>query len=184
SQARSFVNFLLNRSLDEPLEPAGIDAQLGHTAHDLSTLRSAALENRPEMAQLDRSVAAAESQIQLARADLKPSLSLGIDAGINDERYDFGHGSNFGTISLLLHWQFFDGGATRAQANSARAAARRTATQRDEIAQQIQLEVQQALDELNTSVDSLQTAQARAEAARAAFRIASRKRDGGLINPP
>jgi outer membrane protein len=182
SQARSFVNFLLNRSLDEPLEPAEIAAQIGHTAHDLTTLRTAALENRPEIAQLDRSVAAAESQIQLAWADQKPSLSLGVDAGINDERYDFGHGSNFSTISLLLHWQFFDGGATRAQANSARATARRAATQRDEIAQQIQLEVQQALDELNTTADSLAAATARTEAAQAAFRIASRKRDEGVIN--
>jgi outer membrane protein TolC len=41
--------------------------------------------------------------------------------------------------------------------------------------------VQQALDELNTTVDSLAAAGARAEAARAAFRIASRKRDEGVI---
>lgn len=182
SQARSFVNFLMNRSLDEPLEVAGIDGQIEHAAHDLVTLRAAALENRPELAQLDRTVAAAESQIQIARADLKPTLSLGVDAGTQSETYEFGHGSNFSTISLLLHWQFFDGGATRAQANSARAVARRAATQRDEIAQQIQLEVQQALDELNTTADSLKTAGARAEAAHAAFRIASRKRDEGVIN--
>jgi len=182
SQARSFVNFLLNRPLDEPLEVADIDRQVGHTAHDLTALRTAALESRPEIVQLDRTVTAAESQIQIARADLKPSLSLGIDAGIQDETYDFGHGSNFGTVSLLLQWRFFDGGATRAQASSARAAARRAATQRDEIEQQIQLEVQQALDELNTTADSLTTAGARAEAARAAFRIADRKRDEGVIN--
>src|SRR5262249_5744963 len=147
SQSRSFVNFLLNRSLEEPLQIAAIQEQLGHTAHDLAQLRTAALENRPEIAQLDRTVKAAESQIQVARADLKPSLSLGVDAGIQDERYDFGHGSNFSMISLLLRWQFFDGGATKAQANSARALARRVATQRDETAQQIQLEVQTALDE-------------------------------------
>jgi outer membrane protein TolC len=182
SQAHSFVNFLLNRPLDEPLEAAGIDGQVGHTAHDLAALRTAALENRPEIAQLDRTVTAAESQIQVARADLKPSLSLGVDAGIQDETYDFGHGSNFGTVSLLLHWQFFDGGATRAQASSARAVARRAATARDEIEQQIQLQVQQALDELNTTADSLATAGARAEAAHAGFRIASRKRDEGVIN--
>jgi outer membrane protein len=81
-----------------------------------------------------------------------------------------------------LHWQFFDGGATRARESSARAAGRRAATQRDEVAQQIQLEVQQALDRLETSADSIATAQARAAAAHDAFRIASRKRDEGVIN--
>lgn len=182
TQARSFMNFLLNRPLDEPLETAIIEAEIRRTAHDLASLRAAALSNRPEIAQLDRQVAAAESQIQVARADLKPSLSLGVDGGIQDERYDFGRGSNFGMISLLLRWQFFDGGANRAQVHGARAEARRAATLRDEATQQIQLEVQQALDRLETSADSLATAQARAEAAQAAFRIASRKRDEGVIN--
>jgi outer membrane protein TolC len=182
SQARSFVNFLLNRSLDEPLETAAIEGEISRTAHDLAMLRAAALTNRPEIAQLDRTVTAAESQVQVARADLKPSLSLGVDAGTQNEQYEFGRGSNFGTVSLLLHWQFFDGGANRAQARGARAEARRAATRRDEVTQQIQLEVQQTLDRLETTADSLATASARAEAAHAAFRIASRKRDEGVIN--
>ena len=50
------------------------------------------------------------------------------------------------------------------------------------MAQQVQLEVEQALDALETSSDSLATAAARADAAHAAFRIASRKRDEGVIN--
>ena len=182
SQARSYVDFLLNRSLDEPLELAEIEHEIGRTAHDLAQLRTAALRDRPEIAQLDRAVAAAESQVQVARSGLRPTLSLGVDAGINDEQYDFGRGSNFGTVSLLLHWQFFDGGATHARESSARAAARKTATQRDEVAQQIQLEVQQALDRLETSADSIATAQARAAAAHDGFRIASRKRDEGVTS--
>ncbi len=85
-------------------------------------------------------------------------------------------------MSLLLNWTFFDGGARRAAVREASAIARRTATQLDELTQQVQLEVQQSLDRLNTSADSLATADARADAARAAFRIASRKRDEGAIS--
>lgn len=51
-----------------------------------------------------------------------------------------------------------------------------------QLAQQIALEVQQALDRLQTSQVSLQVAEARAAAARAAFRIAGRKRDEGVIS--
>jgi outer membrane protein len=182
SQARSYVNFLLNRPLDQPLDIGAVDDEIVRAAHDLALLRADALRARPEIAQLDRSVKAAESQIEVARAGWKPTVSLGVDAGIQDEQYDFGRGRNFGTVSLLLHWQFFDGGATRAQADSARAEARRAATRRDETAQQIQLEVQQALDQLETSADSIATARARSDAAQAAFRIASRKRDEGVIN--
>jgi outer membrane protein len=182
TQLRSYVNFLLNRPLDTALEPATIDKELARNGHDLALLRAQALGNRPELAQLDRSVSAAQSQVGVASAARKPTLSLGADAGIDDVHYDFGTGSNFSTISLLLRWQFFDGGATRAAEDSARAEARRTALEREAMAQQVQLEVEQALDALETSRDSLATAEARADAAHAAFRIASRKRDEGVIN--
>ena len=182
SQARSYVNFLLNRPLEETLQVAEVEREIRRTGHDLAELRTAALRDRPEIGQLDRTIAAAESQVQVARAGRRPTVSLGVDAGINDETYDFGRGSNFSMVSLLLHWQFFDGGATRAQEDGARALARRAATQRDEVKQQIQLEVEQALDQLEDSADSIATAAARADAAHDSFRIASRKRDEGVIN--
>ncbi len=182
SQARSYLNFLRNHSLDEELIPAAVEGEVARTVHDLASLRTAALANRPELSQLDRAAKAAESRVQLARADLKPTLSLGVDAGTQGEEYEFGRGRNFSMISLVLNWQFFDGGANRAEARSARAAARQAETRRDEVALQIQLEVQQSLDRLDTTADSLTTAQARAEASRAGFRIASRKRDEGVIN--
>jgi outer membrane protein len=182
SQARSYFNFLRNRPLEDAVVAATVDREITRAVDDLSTLRAAALANRPELEQLERAERAAESRVQLARADLKPTLSLGVDAGTQGEEYEFGRGRNFGMVSLLLNWQFFDGGANRAEARSARAAARQASVRRDEAALQIQLEVQQALDRLQTTTDSLATAQARVEAASAGFRIAGRKRDEGVIN--
>jgi len=182
SQSQSYLNFLLNRPLETTLEAAQIVADVSATTRALAELRQAALDNRPELAQLQALTRASEAQTRLARADRWPTLSLGADGGIQGEEYDFGRGSNYATISLLLNWTFFDGGARRAAVRQANAVARRTATQRDELAQQVQLEVQQTLDRLETSADSLATAEARAEAARAAFRIASRKRDEGAIS--
>jgi outer membrane protein TolC len=182
SQSQSYLNFLLNRPLDTALEAAQIVADVSATTRALAELRQAALDNRPELAQLQALTRAREAQTRLARADRWPTLSLGADGGIQGEEYDFGRGSNYATISLLLNWTFFDGGARRAAVRQANAVARRTATQRDELTQQVQLEVQQTLDRLETSADSLATAAARAEAARAAFRIASRKRDEGAIS--
>jgi outer membrane protein TolC len=182
SQAASYANFLMNRALDEPLEHGETDGEISRAAHDLALLRTAALANRPELGELDRAISAAQFQVKVAHAELVPSLSLGVDAGTQDESYDFGRGRNFATVSLLFHWQLFDGGGNSAEVRRARAEARRAATRREELAQQIQLEVQQSLDRLETTADSLDTAAARAEAARAAFRIASRKRDEGVIN--
>ena len=181
-QAQSYLNFLLNRPLDSPLEEAEVTADVAATTRALADLRETALLNRPELEQLRHLSRASEAQVKLARADRWPTLSLGADGGIQGEEYQFGRGSNYATVSLLLNWTFFDGGARRAAVREASATARKTRTQLDELTQQVQLEVQQSLDRLNTSADSLATAEARAEAARAAFRIASRKRDEGVIS--
>jgi outer membrane protein TolC len=180
--AQSYLNFLLNRPLDTALEEADVTADVSATTRALADLRTAALENRPELEQLRHVARATEAQVGIARADRWPTLSLGADGGIQGEEYQFGRGSNFATVSLLLNWTFFDGGARRAAVRQANATARRTQTELESLTQQVQLEVQQSLDRLNTSADSLATAEARAEAARAAFRIASRKRDEGVIS--
>ena len=98
------------------------------------------------------------------------------------EDYRAGDGYNFGTASLVFTWRVFDGGGDRARVRQAQAAERQVVLRQEEIAQQIRLEVQQSFDRLATARASLATAAARADAARAAFRIASRKRDEGVIN--
>ncbi|MEZ5458005.1 MAG: TolC family protein [Steroidobacteraceae bacterium] len=181
-QAARYLNFLLGRALDTPLEPATLDSEIELTIADLDGLRARALDNRPELEQAARAIDAATAQMDLARSARRPTLSLGVDAGTQGERYEFGRGRNFATVSLLLNWTLFDGGARASELGAARASERRARTQRDELAQQIELEVRQSLEQLETGASSLRTAAARAEAARAAFRIASRKRDEGVIN--
>jgi outer membrane protein TolC len=109
-------------------------------------------------------------------------LTLAFDGGTQGVDYRTGEGYDFGTASLIFTWRIFDGGGDAARTRQARAAERQLILRKEEIAQQIRLEVQQAFDRLTTAQDSLTTAAARADAARAAFRIASRKRDEGVIN--
>ena len=125
---------------------------------------------------------ASEEQVAIARKQKWPTLSLGLDGGTQGEDYRFGDGYNFGTASLVFTWRLFDGGGDAPACARRAAAERQVVLRQEEIAQQIRLEVQQAFDRLATARDSLATAAARAEAARAAFRIASRKRDEGVIN--
>jgi outer membrane protein len=184
-QSRSYLNFLLNRPLDTPLEDARLDAVVDPTNSgevNAQDLRQAALASRPELSQMDAAIRAADAQQRVARAALKPSLSLGVDAGTQGEQYRLGPGYNFIAGSLVASWKFFDGGANRFEADRARLAARKARLQREELALQVQLEVQQAVDRLATSIDSLSVAQAREAVASAALRIASRKRDVGNIS--
>jgi len=181
-QLRSYVNFLRNRPLDDALQDAEASSEIVRTTTDLIALRELAKQNRAELASLDSAVVAADSRRAISRAARLPTLGLGIDGGIQGEDYEFGRGRNYATVSLLLNWTLFDGGARRAEERDARLALRQAMNRRDELAAQIELEVRRALDDLATSSASLQVAEARAIAARATLRIAARKRDEGVIS--
>ena len=182
TQARSYFNFLLNRDLQAPIERTAAPASLTEQEAALELLWSNALNRRPEVSQVEQLRRASEEQTRIARHRRWPTLSLGLDAGTQGEEYRAGDGYNFGVASLVFTWRLFDGGSDAARVAQARATERQLVLREEEIAQQIRLEVQQAYDRLQTARASLATAQARAEAARAAFRIASRKRDEGVIS--
>lgn len=182
SQAQSYFNFLLNRELRSNIEPSSPPANLTAADAALEQLWSSALDRRPEIAQVEQLRRASEEQVRIARKQKWPTLSLGLDGGTQGEDYRFGEGYNFGTASLIFTWRIFDGGGDTARVHQARATEKQLVLRQEEIAQQIRLEVQQSYDRLMTARDSLATAAARVDAARAAFRIASRKRDEGVIS--
>ena len=182
SQAQSYVNFLLNRELSASLELAEISAHSEAKLLDLPQLRAQAAMQRPELQQLDQGIVAANEQINVARSEARPTLALGVDAGIQGANYGVGSDYNYASASLLFTWKFYAGGGLQAQVDSAKAQARRLQTQHDALNQQIALQVQQATDSYRTATNSIATAEARADAAREAFRIAGRKRDEGVIN--
>lgn len=186
------LNFLMNRDLDAPLEATSVasarpavavdEASKAALRHDDAGLRSSALDQRPELRALEALERAADFGVARERAARQPVVSFGVDGGIQGEDYDFGSGYNYGVASLQFTVPLFDGGAIRSRVDAASAVARQAAAQREETAREIELEVQLALDRLRTATDSLATAEARAEAASAGFRIASSKRDLGAIN--
>ncbi len=182
TQARSFFNFLLNRELLAEIEPSAAPSGTSPASNPLPQLWTDALDRRPELDRVEQQRRAAAEQATVARKQKWPVLMLALDGGTQGVDYRTGDGYNFGTASLIFTWRLFDGGGDSARARQARASERQLILRKEEIAQQIRLEVQRALDRLTTARDSLTTAAARADAARAAFRIASRKRDEGVIS--
>lgn len=181
-QAQSYVNFLLNRPLDTALDDAIVPAELNTLAVDVTQSQKQAISQRAELQQLDKATQAAKHQVSIAKAASIPTLSLGVDSGIQGDDYGFDSQHRYTSASLVLTWKFFAGGGMHAQVDAANAQARRLEAQRNSAEQQVALQVQQAVDRYRTSVASLGVASARADAARTVFRIASRKRDEGVIN--
>jgi outer membrane protein len=192
--ARSYVNLLRNAPLAQPLPQSDIDAptverfrtrtieRIAGRQPDVAMLQELAGRKRQELKSLDAAIATGVAQQDLARAAFKPMLALGAEGGTQGEQYGFAADEKYVLASVVLRWNVFRGGADHAALQEARALTEQLRATRDLAALQVRLEVQQAYENLEVADASLDTAFKRTEAADAAFRIISRKRDLGQIN--
>ncbi|MBS0375996.1 MAG: TolC family protein [Proteobacteria bacterium] len=192
--AQSYVNLIRNVPFDRPLpvatvadgDPerlcAGLARRLGQPALAAAPLADAAVERRPELRELEATVAAADASERLARAAFRPQLALAVDAGTQGERYGFSSDDRYVLASLVLRFSLYAGGGDSAGVASAHALGREARAERGLAEQRVRLDVEQSLDALEVARASLDTAARRLDAARGAFRIAERKRDLGQIN--
>jgi outer membrane protein TolC len=194
SLAKSYVNLLRNAPFDRELpvttvqDPdieqmrAGLAGRAAQPRLELAALQTTAVEHRSELKQLDALQAAAAASERLARAAFKPKLAFAMDAGTQGSTYALSSDDRYLLASVVLKFNLFAGGGDQAGIAGARAGMREARASRDLQEQQIRLQVQQALQDLQFTTASLDTAAKRVEAAEGAFRIAARKRDLGQIN--
>ena len=181
-QAQSYFNFLLNRPLDSDVEQAAMPRSLQASLPAVEGLQSEAQSRRAELRQLEQSELAAQASIAAARAEFKPTLAVMAELGTQGEEYRFTSEERYTTAALVFSWNVFNGNQSRARLAAARLDARNAEAARQEVAQRIALEVRQSHDSLRSAESALATAEARLDAAAAAFRIAARKRDAGVIS--
>ena len=180
--ARRAWNLLLNRPLETPV-PAIDDAAL---AFELPTSPDAlvhtALARREELEQTTWGERAAEARERAASGSFLPTVSLGVDYGVQGQEYRFGADNDMVVASVVVQWNLFNGGQDVARRQQAALEARRARTQRDEIARRIELEVRQSYDAARVAGSARVTAADRLAAARRAFELVARRRDEGLAS--
>ena len=181
ARAQRYFNFLLNRRHDEPVEDADLPVVDTLAPIPLETLLERSLALRAELKLLDSRRQEAAAGIDAARAEYKPSVALALEGGTQGEQYGLGRDNRYAMGSIVFSWSLFSGQQTRARVAQARLAARAGDVQFEQMRQQISLQVEQARDDLLASLRATRTAQARDEAARAAFHIAEKKRNAGVI---
>ena len=180
--ARRGWNLLLNRPLETAV-PTIDDAALAFElpASPDALVRSA-LTRREELEQTTWGERAAEARERAASGSFLPSVSLGVDYGVQGQDYRLGPENDVIIASVVVQWNLFNGGQDVARRQQAALEARRARTQREEIAQRIELEVRQSYDAARVASRARATAADRLAAARRAFEIVARRRDEGLAN--
>ena len=196
--AQSYFNFLLNREFESSIKQTDDNALLAMMAPPAARLMPAslqtqtlaaqeafaqlALRNRYEIKQLESAILASQSAVSISRSALLPGVALAVDLGIQGSNYGFAGDQSFYMASVVLSWKLFNGFQNRNKIQQAQIEQRKLETQKEELERQIQLQVQEAFDNLEVARETYLTAQERLQASQEGFRLVSRRYDEGMAN--
>ena len=180
--ARRAWNLLLNRPLETPVPPIDDAALAFDLPNAPDALVRSALTRREELEQTTWGERAAEARARAASGSFLPTVSLGVDYGLQGQDYRVGADNDVLIASVVVQWNLFNGGQDVARRQQAALEARRARTQREELARRIELEVRQSYDAARVAGSARVTAADRLAAARRAFELVARRRDEGLAS--
>lgn len=177
----AYLNFLINRSLTEPVilaEPSILPS----AGAEPSTYQESALANREELKKLELYDNITALQVKMNQAGALPSLMIVADYGIQGEKYEINKDADFGQASAILSWDLFAGFQNRAKIRQAKMQREILDRQSEEVRKQIELQVINAMNELKTAMAGIETAASQVRTAREGFRLVKRRYEEGQAN--
>ena len=178
--ARAYFNFLLNRPQNITIEPVQLELELAVTEIDLTAAENQALDNRQELKQLAAGVEAANSGIKLNRSAFLPGVFAVLDYGFQGEQYRFSQEDDFWMASLILEWNLFNGFQDKSRIQQASLEKKKIEARRQELENQIRLEVREAWHNLGVARKDLQSTRDRLDSQKKSFEIVDKKYQQGM----
>ena len=167
--------------LDTPVEVRGelVAPPLDAEARDIV---AEALDNRPELRQLDYQRGMAGEMLKVARGAMFPTVAIGGQYNVWSDALNLRKGtwSNYYTISLSLSIPLFNGFETQARIGQSKAAIRELDWTRKGLTNAIAFEVRQSALNLAQARETLLSLEKNVEQAREAVRIAELNYSEGL----
>lgn len=180
SLAAAYLNFLLNRNLDEPIELDSSPLSPLPPAEGLDEAITHALTHREEFRLLQNALEATSHQVGLAKSDFLPSVLAVVDYGIQGEKYGLGNDYDFWMASVVLEWTLFNGNRNQAVKAQAELDKKRLEVQMQELDKQIRLQVKEAYYSLTAARLAVQAAAEKDKTSQKSFTIISKKYEYGM----
>jgi outer membrane protein TolC len=175
--SQAYFNFLLNRSLDAPIEILRTEPAPTEVTLDEATLQ--AIQNRDELKQILKYQQLNQHMGDLYRGKNIPGIYGVVDYGFQGEEYRFTGEDDFLLASLVMQWTLFKGRVNRQKVNEASIEAQKLETLYDETVQQISLEVINDYYAVEASYEAVQSARMQSRSANRAYELISRKYSEG-----
>lgn len=180
NMARAYFNFLLNQPHDTAIEATPDVAIIDYAGAETEARREA-IQQREELKQLNHYLSVSDNQVQLSKGAWLPQVNLVADYGFQGTRYRFSRDDDFAMGSIVMSWNLFDH-TTNKKVQQAEIEKLKMQKQKEEVQQQIGLQVTNAYYDLEAGRQQVLLAQAELEAAQKAFRLVQKKYAQGQAN--
>lgn len=179
SAVRGF-NFLLNRPLNGPVTLVPDSLLDPGALPDLGAALAHAAMRRAEVRQVAADVRVNVAERRFARASYLPSVTAGVDFGVQGQEYRFRRGQDLTAATVALQWNLFNGGQDRARVEQAAFDGLRLQSRRAEVDRQVAREVETAAATAAVARRAIATAADRLASAGQSFRLVERRYGAGL----
>lgn len=173
----AYFNFLLNRSLDTPIELA-TEVPVPPTV-SLDDASLMAIQKRDELRQIEQYQQLNQHVTKLYRGNNYPGLFGVVDYGFQGEKYSFTQDDDFLLASLVMKWNLFQGNANHQKVKQSRIEGEKLGQLYSETEQQIKLEVINHYYALQAAYESVQSAGKQTQSAMRAYELIDRKYSEG-----
>ncbi len=173
----AYFNFLLNRSLDDPIELISEDPVPPKVSLEEASMM--AIQNRTELRQIEQYRKLNEHVTKLYRGSNYPGLFGVVDYGIQGEEYRFTRDDDFLLASLVMKWNLFQGNINHQKVQQSKIEGEKLTELYSETMQQIRLEVINHYYALQAAYESVQSAGKQTQSAMRAYELIDRKYSEG-----
>ena len=173
----AYFNFLLNRSLDAPIELASEDPVPPTISLDDASLM--AIQNRDELRQIAQYQQLNQHVTKLHRGNNYPGLFGVVDYGFQGEKYSFTQDDDFLLASLVMRWNLFQGNANHQKVQQSKIEGEKLGEIYSETEQQIRLEVINHYYAMQAAYESVQSAAKQTQSSMRAYELIDRKYSEG-----
>ncbi len=178
--AMAQLNYLMGEQQSRNWElqaPVNVDCALP----SLDDLLSKSLEQRQDLAAMDRKVDVAESQVFMAATGWIPTLGLKAEYNFHDEDKLFGDQAEDWTVMAAAQWEVFSGGRDISKTGAAVYQAKAAKTRLRSMKEGISLDVRQKYLTLEGQVQKLEMSSSAVKQAERNLEIMSNRFEQGLI---
>lgn len=180
--ARAYINFLLNKPLDEAIKISN-DTLIPLTENDqLESFAEQALKNREELRQIEMAIEVADYSKKIVQSDYLPGVSVVGDFGYQGEEYKFNKDHEYWMVSGVLQWNLFRGFQDKAKAEQSEIQKKKMRIYLEELKKQLRLEVQEVYNDVLSRQKAIETARKRRLSSEASFNIVEKKYENGMAS--